>query len=289
MRHHPTLFMRRQILYNVLGNTIRARGSRTRSIMGKIIAVTNQKGGVGKTTTNVNLSACLAEAGKRVLTVDIDPQGNTTSALGRKDKDTRTVYDVLCEHHTAQECVVPTDTPGLSLIPSGIQLAGAEIELVTVPGRERVLKNALLPVVPQYDYIMIDCPPSLGLITLNALTAAHSVIVPIQCEYFALEGVGQLINTLNLVRKALNPLLAVEGVVLTMLDGRTNLGIQVVNEVKRHFKDKVFGTIVPRNVRLSEAPSFGMPIHLYDPRSTGAQAYRDLAAELIARSGEDES
>ena len=257
--------------------------------MGKIIAVTNQKGGVGKTTTNVNLSACLAEAGKRVLTVDIDPQGNTTSALGRKDMDTRTVYDLLCERFTARECIVQTDTPGLSLIPSGIELAGAEIELVAVPEREQVLKRALNVIAPIYDYIMIDCPPSLGLITLNALTAAASVIVPIQCEYFALEGVGQLINTLNLVRKALNPRLEVEGVVLTMLDGRTNLGIQVVNEVKRHFKNRVFGTIVPRNVRLSEAPSFGMPIHQYDPRSTGAIAYRELAAELIARNEEEES
>ncbi len=251
--------------------------------MGKIIAVTNQKGGVGKTTTAVNLSACLAEANRRVLLIDADPQGNATSGLGKAGKGARSIYDVIINDVPAASAILDTGYSGLKLLPSAIALAGAEIELVAMPGRDTLLRDALVSIEPDFDYILIDCPPSLGLITLNALAAAGSVLVPIQCEYYALEGVGQLMNTLNLVRKRLNPNLEVLGVVLTMLDGRTNLGIQVVDEVKKHFRDRVFATIVPRNVRLSEAPSHGVPIHLYDPRCAGTEAYRALAEELIDR------
>ena len=252
----------------------------------KIIAITNQKGGVGKTTTSVNLSACVADAGKRTLIVDIDPQGNASSGLGKLDNDELSVYDVLINGEKAAAAIRPTGFDNLDILSSSIELAGAEIELVGMDNRETLLKRALNEVREQYDYIFIDCPPSLGLITLNALTAADSVLIPIQCEYYALEGVGQLMNTLQLVRKRLNPALAVEGVVLTMLDGRTNLGIQVVQEVKRYFKGGVFGTVIPRNVRLSEAPSHALPIHLYDPRSAGAQAYKELSRELIERNEE---
>ena len=252
----------------------------------KIIAITNQKGGVGKTTTSVNLSACVAAEGKRTLIVDIDPQGNASSGLGKLDNDAMSVYDVLINGEKAVDAIRPTGFENLDILSSSIELAGAEIELVGMENRETLLKRALNEVREQYDYIFIDCPPSLGLITLNALTASDSVLIPIQCEYYALEGVGQLMNTLQLVRKRLNPALAVEGVVLTMLDGRTNLGIQVVQEVKKYFKGGVFGTVIPRNVRLSEAPSHALPIHLYDPRSTGAQAYKDLSRELIERNEE---
>ena len=249
--------------------------------MAKIIAVSNQKGGVGKTTTAVNLSACLAEAGKRVLLVDCDPQGNASSGLGKPGAEGKSIYQVLIDELDPAQAIVESCCPGLFLLPASIELAGAEIELVGLPGRESMLKKALAGVSQGYDYVLIDCPPSLGLLTLNAMTAAHSVLVPIQCEYYALEGVGQLMNTLNLVRRRMNPGLQVEGVLLTMLDGRTNLGIQVVQEVKKYFKDRVFSTIVPRNVRLGEAPSHGLPIHLYDPRSSGAEAYMDLAVELV--------
>lgn len=256
--------------------------------MSRMIAVTNQKGGVGKTTTSVNLSACLAEAGKSVLLIDIDPQGNATSGVGMPHAGERaSLYDVLLNEVDAKDAVIGTNTQGLFLIPSAIELAGAEIELVAAEGRETRLKGVLSSVRDDYDYILMDCPPSLGLLTLNALTAADSVLVPIQCEYYALEGVGQLVNTISLVRKRLNPALEVEGVVLTMLDGRTNLGMQVVSEVKKHFKDRVFSTVIPRNVRLSEAPSHGLPIHLYDPKCPGAAAYRDLTRELIARNSAD--
>ncbi len=249
--------------------------------MGKIIAVSNQKGGVGKTTTSINLAACVAEAGKRVLLVDIDPQGNASSGLGHTAKGEKSVYQVILGECPAEEAVVSTGFGTLDLLPSSIELAGAEIELVAVPGRETLLRGALEPLKERYDYIFIDCPPSLSLLTLNAMSAADSVLIPIQCEYYALEGVGQLMNTLQLVRKRLNPELQIEGVVLTMLDGRTNLGLQVVQEVKKYFKGRVYGSIIPRNVRLSEAPSHGMPIHVYDGRCSGTQAYRDLAAEFI--------
>ena len=251
--------------------------------MTKIIAITNQKGGVGKTTTAVNLSALVAESGKRVLLVDIDPQGNATSGLGKSDTDDNTVYEVLLGEAAARDAVVPTGFGGLDLIPTSIELAGAEIELVSVDKREGLLKKALEDIKNDYDYIFIDCPPSLSLLTLNALTAADSVLIPIQCEYYALEGVGQLVNTVKLIRMKLNPDLKVEGILLTMFDARTNLCAQVVQEVRNHFRDEAFDTMIPRNVRLSEAPSYGMPIHLYDPRCAGAQAYRELAAELIER------
>ena len=251
--------------------------------MAKIIAVTNQKGGVGKTTTTVNLSACLAAAGKRVLLVDVDPQGNASSGLGRPGQEGKTLYEVLINGINGSDAVTQTCCENLFLLPASIELAGAEIELVGMSGREHMLKNALSDLVDPYDYILMDCPPSLGLLTLNALSAADSVLVPIQCEYYALEGVGQLMNTLQLVRKRLNPDLLVEGVLLTMLDGRTNLGVQVVDEVKKHFRDRVFSTIIPRNVRLGEAPSHGIPIHMYDARCNGTVAYQELAAEVIDR------
>jgi len=256
--------------------------------MGKIIAVSNQKGGVGKTTTSVNLAACVADAGKRVLLIDIDPQGNASSGLGQQAREGFSVYQVIIDELEAEKAIVQTDFGSLDVLPSSIELAGAEIELVAMPGRETLLREALKPVRERYDYIFIDCPPSLSLLTLNAMTAADSVLIPIQCEYYALEGVGQLMNTLQLVRKRLNPELAIEGVVLTMLDGRTNLGLQVVQEVKKYFKGRVYGSIIPRNVRLSEAPSHGMPIHVYDSRSTGANAYRELAAEFIEWNEEEE-
>jgi len=251
--------------------------------LAKIIATANQKGGVGKTTTSVNLAACVADAGKRVLLVDLDPQMNAGSGLGVNPKGGYTLYDVMMGECEPRQAVRVTKFKNLSVLPSSVDLSGCEIELVGVESREKVLKNALDSLRGEYDYIFIDSPPSLGLLTLNALTAADSVLVPIQCEYYALEGVGQLMNTLTLVRKRLNTKLEVEGVVLTMLDGRTNLGLQVVSEVKKFFKGKVFATVVPRNVRLSEAPSHGLPIHLYDPHCSGAEAYKKLAQELIKR------
>ena len=252
--------------------------------MAKIIAIANQKGGVGTTTTSVNLTAILADMGQRVLAVDLDPQGNTTSGLGMTVED-KSVYEAVMGRIGLKEAVQHTDIPGLDLVGADIRLAGAELELVSVDKREFRLKTALAAVQKDYDFIFIDCPPSLSLLTLNALTAADRVLVPIQCEYYALEGVSSLMNTISRVKKTFNPRIDLEGVVLTMLDGRTNLGLQVVAEVKKHFKKKTFATTIPRSIRLGEAPSHGEPIHVYDPRSAGAVAYRALAAELLERNG----
>lgn len=250
--------------------------------MGKIICIANQKGGVGKTTTAVNLAACLAEEGRRTLLVDMDPQGNASSGIGVRPGK-KTVYEALLGECALESTLEKTKQKELLVAPSDIRLAGAELELANLPRREYRMRAALEAVRGNFDYLVIDCPPSLGLLTINALTAAQSVLIPIQCEYYALEGVTALMNTVQRVKRGLNPALEIEGVLLTMLDGRTNLGLQVVAEVKKHFKNKVFSTTVPRNVRLGEAPSHGLPIHRYDPRSTGAEAYRALAREVLSR------
>lgn len=250
--------------------------------MSRSIAVFNQKGGVGKTTTVINLSACLASKGKKVLMLDIDPQGNTTSGIGiDKTKLEKTVYDVLINNDSPMDCIIDTNRENLFIMPSSVQLAGAEIELTEMNKRELKLRECLDKIKDEFDYIFIDCPPSLGLLSINALSAVDSVLIPIQCEYYALEGVSQLMNTIKLVKKGLNPDLDIAGVVLSMFDGRTNLSIQVVDEVKKYFRGKVYTTMIPRNVRLAEAPSFGLSIIEYDNKSKGAEAYMELADEFI--------
>nr|WP_144926134.1 AAA family ATPase [Paenibacillus bovis] len=249
--------------------------------MGKIISIANQKGGVGKTTTSVNLGACLTYLGKKVLLIDIDPQGNATSGAGIDKGDVHhCIYDILVDDMDIKKVIKKTAVDNLYAVPATIQLAGAEIELVPTISREVRLKRAVDSVKDEYDYVIIDCPPSLGLLTINSLTASDSVLIPVQCEYYALEGLSQLLNTVRLVQKHLNQDLMIEGVLLTMLDARTNLGIQVIQEVKKYFQNKVYQTIIPRNIRLSEAPSHGQPIIQYDPKSRGAEVYLDLAKEV---------
>lgn len=256
--------------------------------MGKAIAIFNQKGGVGKTTTNINLAACLAIKGKKVLILDIDPQGNTTSGIGIAKKGLEnTTYEILIDDKLEPEtAIMKTAVDNLDIIPASVKLAGAEIELVQLEGREKRLKKAIEKIKGKYDYIFIDCPPSLGLLTINSLTAVDSVLIPIQCEFYALEGVSQLMSTVELVKKSLNPTLEIQGVILSMFDGRTNLSIQVVEEVKKHFREKVYTTVIPRNIRLAEAPSHGLPITEYDPKSKGAEAYLEFAEEFLELEGE---
>lgn len=255
--------------------------------MGKVISIFNQKGGVGKTTTNLNLSVAIADLGKRVLIIDNDPQGNSTSGIGvDKFSLTGSLYEALIGDLGVQDCIVATHIENLDILPSTLSLAGAEIELIGNEHREYLLKGIIDEIREQYDYIFIDCPPSLGLLTLNSLTAADSVIIPIQCEFYALEGVSQLIRTYQMVRKGLNPTLEIQGVVLNMYDGRNNLSTQVADEVRQYFKGRVYETIIPRNVRLAEAPSHGLSIFEYDDRSRGAEAYRELAEEFIWKEGD---
>ncbi len=250
--------------------------------MGRIIAVANQKGGVGKTTTSINLAACLAEKGMKVLAVDMDPQGNMTSGLGVDKNDLKyTIYDVMCDECNIGECMLIDVVPGLNLIPANRELAGAEVEFIGEPNMQFIIKNILRKIQDKFDFIIIDCPPALGMLTVNSMTAANTVLVPIQCEFFALDGLSQLIYTIELIQKKLNKELTIEGVVFTMYDCRTNLSLQVVEDVKNNLKQNIYKTIIPRNVRLAEAPSHGLPINLYDTRSAGAESYRLLADEVI--------
>lgn len=250
--------------------------------MGKIISIANQKGGVGKTTTSINLSTILAKKGKKVLMIDADPQGNASSGVGiDRDEIELSVYDILIDETKISEVVKKTNIKNLDLCPSNINLAGAEVELVSMMSREHRLKEKLESIKEEYDFIIIDCPPSLGLVTLNAFTASNSVLIPVQCEYYALEGLGQLLNTISLVKKHLNKEIEIEGALLTMYDARTNLSNQVVKEVKKYFDEKVYKNVIPRNVKLSEAPSYGMPISIYDPRSKGAKSYEKFVREFL--------
>ena len=256
--------------------------------MGKIISIANQKGGVGKTTTAINMSTILAKRGKKVLFIDADPQGNGTSGLGVNKEQKFSIYDVLIEDIEVENTLQKTQVKNLDLCPSNMNLAGAEVQLVSMEDRESRLKTKLNNIRDKYDFIIIDCPPSLGLITLNAFTASNSVLIPVQCEYYALEGLGQLLNTVELVRKHMNKDFKVEGALLTMYDARTNLSNQVVKEVKRYFEDKVYKNVIPRNVKLSEAPSYGMPITLYDPRSKGAKSYEKFTREFLKINEEEQ-
>ena len=252
--------------------------------MGRVIAIANQKGGVGKTTTTINLSACLAEKGKKILVIDTDPQGNTTSGFGLEKNDIEnTIYELLLGEISIEESIIKNAVEGVDIIPSNVNLAAVEIELIGVDKKEFILKNEVEWVKDRYDFIIIDCPPSLSLLTINSMTTADTVLVPIQCEYYALEGLSQLIHTVNLVKERLNPDLDMEGVVFTMYDSRTNLSMQVVENVKANIQQKVYDTLIPRNIRLAEAPSYGMPINIYDPKSAGAEAYMSLADEIINR------
>ncbi|MDR0453358.1 MAG: AAA family ATPase [Deferribacteraceae bacterium] len=252
--------------------------------MGKVIAIANQKGGVGKTTTTINLGASLAQQGHKILMVDIDPQGNATSGIGIvMSAGQPSIYELLIGSANIRDTIVPSETNGLSVIPSRIDLSAAEVELVSANEREGILKSLLGNVLSEYDFILIDCPPSLGLLTVNALTAAQSVLIPLQCEYYAMEGLGQLMNTVRLIRENLNKKLALEGIVLTMYDQRNKLSREVMNQIREHFPSEAFQTIIPRNVRLSEAPSYGLPINKYDRGSVGAERYNDLAVEILDR------
>lgn len=250
--------------------------------MGRIIAVANQKGGVGKTTTSINLSACIAAKGKKVLVIDIDPQGNTTSGYGiEKNELENTIYELILGDCSIEDCILKDIMPNISILPSNVNLAAAEIEMIGVEKKEFILRNEVDWIKDRYDFIIIDCPPSLSFLTVNAMTTADSVLVPIQCEYYALEGLSQLIHTVNLVKERLNPDLEMEGVVFTMYDSRTNLSAQVVENVKSHLSQKIYNTVIPRNIRLAEAPSYGKPINMYDPKSAGAESYMALADEVI--------